>query len=126
MPRRQLLQVCSDADIGLSLMPVHSDDLNMVCMTGASNKPFDYLLCGLALVVTDLPGWREVFVEPGYAIACNPLDSASIARALQSLVECPEKRLRMAAAGRERIAREWNYETQFRRVLEQILESEGR
>ena len=44
-------------------------------MVGASNKPFDYMACGLPLLVTDLPEWTSTFVEPGYARACNPDDT---------------------------------------------------
>ena len=56
-------------------MPKKSEDINMQNMVGASNKPFDYMACGLPLLVTDLPEWTSTFVEPGYARACNPDDT---------------------------------------------------
>ena len=51
------------AHVGLALMPLNSNDLNMRHMTGASNKPFDYMAAGLALLVSDLPDWRQMFVD---------------------------------------------------------------
>ena len=51
-----------------------AEDLNMLHMVAASNKPFDYMACGLPLLVTDLPEWVETFVKPGYALACDPDD----------------------------------------------------
>jgi hypothetical protein len=46
-------------------------DLNEQAMAGASNKPFDYLACGVPLLVSDLLDWRMMFVKPGYGLACN-------------------------------------------------------
>ena len=38
-------------------------DINLNYMTGASNKPFDYMACGLALLVCDLSDWKQMYVE---------------------------------------------------------------
>ncbi len=73
--------VFEQCDIGLALMPMASSDENMRHMAGASNKPFEYLSCGVAPLVSDLPDWRRTFVEPGYALVCNPSQVESIAAA---------------------------------------------
>src|SRR5579885_2085942 len=59
--REALMSVCREQDVGLALMPTAAQDLNLRTMEGASNKPFDYLACGLALVVSRLPEWEEMF-----------------------------------------------------------------
>jgi glycosyltransferase involved in cell wall biosynthesis len=115
--RDELLRVCRQCDVGLSLIPHSTGDLNMNAMTGASNKPFDYLACGLALLVSDLPNWREMFAAPGYGKCCNPEDADSIALAIRWFLENPRKMRAMGAAGRLQIQMEWNYETQFGNVL---------
>lgn len=120
LSRQDLLVHCREADIGLSFMPMMCDDLNLTAMVGASNKPFDYLACGLALLVSDLPEWKKMFVEPGYGLACDPADPESIAKALRWFVEYPEETRQMGGRGRERILREWNYETQFKPVIERM------
>jgi glycosyltransferase involved in cell wall biosynthesis len=86
-------------------------------MTGASNKAFDYLACGLPLIVSDLPDWREMFVEAGYALACDPNDPPSIATAIASLVNDPERMRAMGEAGRQKIIEAWNYEALFQPVM---------
>lgn len=118
MPRFELLNHSRRSDIGLALMPLTTDDFNMAAMTGASNKPFDYLSCGLALLVPDLPAWRSLYVEPGYGISCYPDDPASVERALRSLLNDPVEMRAMGERGRQRVDREWNYEAQFAKVLE--------
>jgi glycosyltransferase involved in cell wall biosynthesis len=124
--RSHLLVRCYEADIGLTLMPLRSGDLNMNHMAGASNKPFDYLSGGLALLVSDLPEWREMFVQPGYGLACNPDDPESIAAALRWFLEHPAEMRAMGEAGRQRILAEWNYEARFtaiRRLLQKQPQS---
>ena len=52
VPRADLLMEAARAHVGLALMPLNSNDLNMRHMTGASNKPFDYMAAGLPLLVS--------------------------------------------------------------------------
>ena len=121
MPRRsELLQWCRKCDVGLAFMPENPKDVNEKYMAGASNKPFDYLTCGLALAVSDLPDWRGMYVEPGYGLACNPKDPESIARVLDWFGQHPERMRQMGERGRERIGTEWNYEQQFLPVLKRL------
>jgi glycosyltransferase involved in cell wall biosynthesis len=117
IPRYDLLQCASQAQIGLSLMPRRSDDINMRHMVGASNKSFDYMASGLPLVVTDLPDWVETFVDGGYALACNPEDADSIEHVLRWFLEHPEERRRMGERGRDRIVQEWNHDRMFAGIL---------
>jgi len=118
--RTELLAACREATVGLALVPIRSADPNMSAMAGASNKPFDYMACGLALVVSALPEWTAMYVDPGYAIACDPGDPRSIAAAIARLDEDAEATRRMGERGARRILEEWNYETQFSPVMARI------
>jgi glycosyltransferase involved in cell wall biosynthesis len=121
MPRRaDLLAEAARAHIGLSLMPFNSDDLNMNYMAGASNKPFDYMAAELALLVSDLPDWTRMFVQAGFGLACNPANVDSISAALNWFIDHSEERRTMAARARNKIEAEWNYDAQFRGVLESL------
>jgi glycosyltransferase involved in cell wall biosynthesis len=115
--RADLLAITLNCDIGLALMPMESTDQNCQTMTGASNKAFEYLACGLPLIVSDLSDWRAMFVEPGYARPCDPKDPRSIATAIASLVNDPERMRAMGEAGRQKIKESWNYETLFQPVM---------
>lgn len=120
MPRAALLQWGRRCDVGLAFFSRQSRDFNEQTMTGASNKPFDYLSCGLALLVSDLPDWRRMYVQPGYGLACDSDQPESIAEALRWFLAHREEVRQMGERGRQRIAAEWNYETQFRPVLERL------
>jgi glycosyltransferase involved in cell wall biosynthesis len=118
--REELLAWCRKCDVGLAFMPKVSEDINMLAMVGASNKPFDYLACGLALLVSDLLDWRATYVETGYGLACDPDDPESIAAALRWYLDHPLEMRAMGESGRRKIAEEWNYENQFSPVLERM------
>ena len=123
--RSTLLDHCRNAMVGLAFMPLSSDDVNEQAMTGASNKPFDYLACGLALLVSELADWKRMFVEPGYALACDPRDPDSIAQQLLWFIQHPAETQAMGIRGRQRILSEWNYEKQFLPVLQVLGATRG-
>ena len=117
---RQLLEQASKCHIGLALMPMASDDINMTHMAGASNKAFDYMAARLALIVSDLPDWRDLFVKRGYAMACDPRNVDSVEAALRRLIEQPKARAHMAAQGRRQIEQFWHYEAFFSPILAEL------
>jgi glycosyltransferase involved in cell wall biosynthesis len=119
--RSDLLEKAAEADVGLALMPRSSGDRNMQHMVGASNKPFDYMAVGLAMLVSDLPDWQRMYVEQRFAIACDPDDVGSVSAALRWLIDHPDERRAMGSAARARIERDWNYDTEFKPVLELLV-----
>lgn len=118
LPRAELLALARQADVGLSVVVDGGADENLGSLVGPSNKPFDYLACGLPLVVPAGPAWQEVFVRPGLARSCDPTDSGSIVLALRWFLDHPEERLAMARGGQERLLDGWCYEEQFAPVLQ--------
>lgn len=121
LSREALMNHCATCDVGLCLLPNQASDINQRTMVGASNKAFDYMAVGLALLVPDLHEWRATFVEPGFGLACNPDSSTSIASAVTWMLEHRTERAAMGERGRRRILEEWNYERAFAPVLERIL-----
>jgi glycosyltransferase involved in cell wall biosynthesis len=119
--RDELLAWIRRSDVGLAFMPKVAQGCDDHAMVGASNKPFEDLGNGLPLLVTDLPDWRSLYVERGYALACDPDDPASIAAALEWFLTHPAERHAMGEQGRQRIAHDWNYETQFAPVYKALL-----
>lgn len=116
--RADLLRLTATCHVGLAFMPMGANDINLETMVGASNKPFDYMACGLALLVSPLPEWESLYVVGGYGLACNPNDPTALAQAIQWYMEHPTERQQMGAAGRQKILNAWNYEAQFRPVME--------
>jgi glycosyltransferase involved in cell wall biosynthesis len=115
--RFELLEWCRRCDVGLALTPLRTSDPNQQSMTGASNKVFDYLACGLPLLVSNVPEWRAAFVEPGYGLACDPQDPDSIAGVISRLANDTKLARVIGERGRQRITADWNYQTCFQPVV---------
>jgi glycosyltransferase involved in cell wall biosynthesis len=118
----QLLAVAAQTHVGLALMPLSSNDVNMLHMVGASNKIFEYMAAGLAVLVSDLPDWRRAFVVSGFSGACDPSSVDSVADALSWLLDNPELRRAMGVRNRSKILADWNYDTAFAPVMEMFRE----
>lgn len=114
--RERFFRVGADCDVGLCLMPTQSSDANLQAMFGASNKLFDYLACGLAVVVPDQGEWTSHVVQRGYGVACDVNRPETFAALFKELDEKRAQWRRMGEMGRQRILADWNYETQFEPV----------
>jgi glycosyltransferase involved in cell wall biosynthesis len=114
--RAELMRTAANADIGLALFASQFRDP----MVGASNKPFDYLACGLPLLTNRTPEWESFFGAEGVSIGCDPKDPDDIARAVLTLRNNPKLRRTVAETGRRLIQTKWSYEAQFAKVLEVI------
>ena len=116
----QLLNHLDEYDAGIATIGLDAADPNLAAMVGASNKPFHYMARGLPFLVSDTVAWRDAFVEPGYAVACDPGSADSIAAAIRGLSDATIRN-DMGERARERILNDWNYETQFEPVLQEML-----
>lgn len=140
MPRKEMWRIADVCEAALCLMPPLSKDVNLKNMVGASNKPFDAMARGLAVVVSDLPEWRHIYLGigdreegieeslkiripesgMGYGIAINPESRESIRAGLEWMLANREKLWEMGERGKKRILGEFNYERAFLPILEII------
>lgn len=120
MPYQALIAALGDYDATFAALPENADDVNLRYMAGASNKSFDAMGQGLALIVGPGEDWRRMFVEPGYGLACDPADSASIAGAFQELARDHAAVRAMGERARLRIASDWAYDEQLRPITQRM------
>ena len=127
-------------EVALCLMPLQSSYAGMQTMAGASNKPFDAMARGLAVVVSDLEEWKSIYLGigdreerieespkfripesgKGYGIAINPESRESIRAGLEWMLVNRVKLWEMGERGREKIQNEWNYEKAFSPVFKKL------
>lgn len=125
MPYHELLGALQGYDVTFAALPLDAFEVNLRYMAGASNKTFDAIGQGQALVVGPGADWHAMFVEPGYAVACDPADAASIAEAFRKLGADRDAVRAMGEAARQRMIAEWAYEEQFAPVLRIMTQSSG-
>jgi glycosyltransferase involved in cell wall biosynthesis len=111
VPDQMVAAILSTADVGIS--PDPKNPLNDV---STMNKTMEYMAFGLPVVAFDL---RETRVSAGKAaVYATPNEVEDMVRLLIELVEHPERRRQMGAAGRTRIERELAWSHQAARYLE--------
>lgn len=111
-----LLKHAANCHIGLAFMPMRTTDINMKHMVGASNKPFDYMAAGLALIVSDLPEWREMYADNRFGLACDPNLVEKIVTIIDLYKSNPNLISSTSYRCRNKIIQDWNYEKLFKNI----------
>lgn len=85
---REVMDLVSAHQVGLALEPAHPENKDLTC----SNKIFQYLACGLAVIATKTKGQTEIAEKTGEGVSLVANGSSSeLAGALQALVSDPQK-----------------------------------
>jgi glycosyltransferase involved in cell wall biosynthesis len=99
------------ASIGHGLYkPVH---INHTYISTASNKIMEYMAAGLPLLVSDRPGLRQMIETYHCGMVADETDPASIAAAINTLLNNPHQAQAMGDAARRAFEAEFCYERQF-------------
>ncbi|HAN47229.1 MAG TPA: glycosyltransferase [Cyanobacteria bacterium UBA8156] len=106
------------AGVGLALYKGTSFGA-LACAT-ACNKIYEYAACGLPVVVSDLPNYREFLGQEPWVRFADPNDSQSIAAAIAAILQDFETYRTMAQAARHAFETKFNYEIVFAPVAELI------
>jgi len=109
--RWELLDICRDADVGLALFPEATSAADSYA--GASNKVFDYMCSGLAVLITASTEWVGFLADQNCALSCEPSDPHSISAVILWFYNHRRDTQAMGESGRVRILQSWNYEAQF-------------
>lgn len=72
------------------------------------NKVFHYLACARPVVTRDSPAMRELFVHDEH-LCLVPPDARALAQAIEQLVADPGRCARLASAGHDRVARDFDH-----------------
>lgn len=121
--REDLLQCATNnAHVGVALMPLNSSDINMKHMLGASNKAFDYMACGLPLIISEIPDWENLFVKDGFGKSCDPFSIESLENVIKWYLDNVELRSAMGKKAYSKIKNDWNYDNHFNPIIKFIFD----
>ena len=112
--RAELYDLSRNRHVGLVLFEIPFRD----SMAGASQKPFEYMAAGMALLVPDVAEWNSFAIQRGYGLGCLPNNVSNLAQTLRTLHDNRQMVLEMGRRARGRILQEWNYECLFSPVVD--------
>lgn len=72
---------------------------------------------GLPVICTDYTLWKEIVNKNQCGIVVSPFDSTKIAEAIQYIIDNPETAMEMGKNGRAAAEREYNWNTQEKKLL---------
>ena len=114
---QELLSRCAEHDVGLAL----EHPLNLSRMLTVSNKFFFYLLSGLAVAATDVPGQKYIMSGcPDAGFLYSPGDYQSLADKLNDLILDPEKLKACKQSALKAASTQWNWERESKKLIENI------
>lgn len=116
LDRASLYKAAAVCDVGVALF---ARDFPQP-MAGASNKPFDFMSCGLPLLTTDSPEWRDFYANLDVSLFSDPDSAGDIAAKLRWFSDNPEARYEMARKSYDLIKTDWNYERSFAPVFSAV------
>lgn len=91
---------------------------------GFPNVVVEYLAMSCAVIVSDLPGTREIIASEREGVFVNHQDAAALERAIRSMIEQPQQRIALMRHGYERVRTAFHQEIVYPRIeqeLERVL-----
>jgi glycosyltransferase involved in cell wall biosynthesis len=109
--------------VGLVLYKPVIDNLRHI--GSATKKLWEYAASALPAVATDGDTFREVVGGEPWAAFADPGDPTSIARAVNGLLEDPDRYATLAAAARRAFEERFHFEAAFAPLLAKVRELSG-
>lgn len=107
----QIFGYIKKADIGVvTFLPVPNH------ITTLANKPFEYMACGLPIVMSDFEYWKDFFKDS--ALYANPADANDVREKLQQLINDKELRQSMGEKNLHLTQTEYNWELESEVLLD--------
>jgi glycosyltransferase involved in cell wall biosynthesis len=114
-------------------MPDVLSQANIVCLPsyreGVPKVLIEAASCGRPIVTTDAPGCREIVRHGENGLLVPVRDAGALAAAIKTLIDDPDLRSRMGAAGREIVKNEFTIDAVVRSTLDvydTLLQGSGR
>ena len=99
---------------------MNASDMESAAITSPL-KLLEYMAAGLPVIVSDLPGVRDILSSDDVAAIVPPGDVEAFVAALRRLASDPGLRRKLGAAARKRYLEQHTLEARARRVLEPVM-----
>lgn len=105
-----------ESDIGA--MMIKPDNANQIYGAQRSNKTFQYMSTGTAVLGSDVGTWPEYIEDENCGICVDTTSISDMVDGLRQLIEDPDLRTTMGRNGQEAVKQEYNWEEQEQKLLD--------
>ena len=117
--REEITQVLSHSKAGL--VTLHSI-INYI--DALPVKMFEYMVAGLPVISSDIKLWKEIVEGNNCGICVNPLNSQSIADAINYILTHPDEAQKMGENGKKSVLEKYNWDNEKKKLFEIYKELE--
>lgn len=105
-----------NSDIGAML--IKPDNENQIRGAQRSNKTFQYMSTGTAVLGSDVGTWPEYIEDENCGVCVDTTSISDMVQSLRELIENPDMRKTMGRNGQEAVKQRYNWESQERKLLD--------
>ena len=81
------------------------------------NKMFEYMSSGIPVIASNFPLWREIIEGSQCGLCVDPLDPQAIAKAIDFLVNNPDKAAQMGRNGKKAVNERYNWDQEGSKLI---------
>jgi glycosyltransferase involved in cell wall biosynthesis len=104
-PIREVYPIIRNSDVGFVNFYHEKNHLN--CLP---TKSFEYMTCGLPMIISDIPYWSERYAE--FSIFVEPTNIESIKKAILWMIDNKDERIEMGLAGQKAVKELYSWESE--------------
>ena len=82
-----------------------------------SNKIFEYMECGIPIIYSSFPDWREKLDKYEVGLAVNPTNIDEIANAIEYIIDNPKIAQQMGDNGRRAVEEKFNWKNEEKKLF---------
>ena len=114
IPWTEVIKIYSISDVGLM---VYQPTPALTYFTLGSNKLFEYMLAGLAIIASNFPNLKKPIETNKCGICVDSTNPREIAEAMKYLIEHKEEARKMGENGRKAVLERYNWEKEGEKLL---------
>lgn len=119
VPYNEMFNILLKYDVGLICFKATPNNIGAI--SGRNNKIYEYLQAGLAIIASDISGWRGFIEKNKIGLLIDPDNDLSISEAMKKLI-LDKNLLREMRRNSKELSKEFSWDSQKRKLLEMYEE----
>ena len=112
IPHPKIFNLLSQSNIGLCILHPTPNYIKSL-----ATKILEYMIAKLPVIASDFPLWKRIVEGDNCGICVDPLNPKEIAKAIEYLIEHPDKARQMGENGRKAVLEKYNWENESKKLL---------